>query len=284
MRILSWNVQYGKASDGSQDFLRTLQHIRSLGDFDVICLQELARNMSEYCAADQSDHLQMAQSFFKEYVAVWGSGFSWPANQQGDSSRRQEFGNLSLVKCELLDSRVHQLPRPATPDKEQMQRVAVETVIDSKMGPFSIINTHLAFHDKDENQQQIEHLNRLEEERIANHSEPKRVGQGTYQAGFLPSARILCGDFNFTPETSQYRYHIDMNWLDAWGLGHGDIAHLPTCGIFDALQWPHGGHCRDYFWLSHEFQSRELELSLKMRVDTDTSLSDHQPVILELSI
>ena len=80
MRILSWNVQYGKSSDGNADFSRTLQYIKSLGDFDVICLQELARNMDEYCMPDQSDHLLMIQQFFKAHKVVWGTGFSWPVD------------------------------------------------------------------------------------------------------------------------------------------------------------------------------------------------------------
>ena len=278
MRILSWNVQYGKSSDGDADFARILQHIESLGDFDVICLQELARNMSEYCRPDQFDHLSMTQQFFQEYQAVWGTGFSWPT-ADGDDDHRQEFGNISMVKSGLLDFRVHQLPRPATPGKQQMQRIAVETVIDSTMGPVSILNTHLAFHDDAENQQQVEHLNQLEQERTAHLREPKLLGTGTYQAGFPASARMLCGDFNFTPDTLQYRYQLDMNWADAWKLNRSDEKHPPTCGIFDAAQWPQGGHCRDFFWLSPELQSLEFNIS----VDTDSNLSDHQPVMLEIS-
>ena len=161
-----------------------------------------------------------------------------------------------------------------------MQRVAVETVVDSEIGPLSIINTHLAFHDDNENQQQVEHLNRLEQERAAHRSNPKRVGIGTYQEGYLASARMLCGDFNCTPDTSQYRYQLDMNWLDAWQLCHADKTHAPSCGIFDALQWSQGGHCRDFFWLSDELHS----LKANINVDTRINLSDHQPVMLEISI
>jgi endonuclease/exonuclease/phosphatase family metal-dependent hydrolase len=279
MRILSWNVQYGKSSDGNADFSRILQHIESLGDFDVICLQELARNMPEYCIPGQSDHLLMTRQLFKEHQVVWGSGFSWPT-QDDDCKLRQEFGNVSLIKSGLLDFRVHQLPKPATPGKEQMQRIAVESVIYSMIGPLSIMNTHLAFHDDAENQQQVEHLNHLEQERAAHHREPKRIGNGTYREGFLPSARILCGDFNYTPDTAQYRYQLDANWGDAWKMRNGDADHPPTCGIFDAIQWPQGGHCRDFFWLSPELQSLPVDIS----VDTDTNLSDHQPVLLEIPI
>ena len=279
MRILSWNVQYGKSSDGSKDYSRILQYINSLDDFDVICLQELARNMAEYCTPDQIDHLQMTQQFFKDYKVVWGTGFSWPA-QDDNSLHRQEFGNVSLIKSGLLDHKVHQLPQPATPGKNQMPRVAVETVVDFSIGPLSIINTHLAYHDDNENQLQIEHLYHLEQERTAHHREPKLVGTGTYQAGYLASARMLCGDFNFTPDTPQYRYQVDSNWVDAWAMCNGEEVHSPTCGIYDAVQWSQGKHCRDYFWLSHELQSLNAEIS----VDTETNLSDHQPVILEISI
>ncbi len=279
MRILSWNVQYGKSSDGKGDFSRILQHIRSLGDFDVICLQELARNMPEYCRPDQADHLSMTKLCFDEYQAVWGAAFSWPSDGAGHD-HRQEFGNISLVKAGLLDSRVHPLPSPATPAKYQMPRIAVETTVASSMGPISILNIHLAFHDDAENQQQVAHLHRLEQERCAHQREPKKIGSGTYQAGFLPTARMLCGDFNFTPETPQYQYQLDKGWGDAWRLSCGIEAWPPTCGIFDTDQWPQGSHCRDFFWLSPELQSLPIEIN----VDTDTNLSDHQPVMLEISI
>jgi endonuclease/exonuclease/phosphatase family metal-dependent hydrolase len=283
VRILSWNVQYGKSSDGSADFARILQHIKSLGDFDVICLQELGRNMAEYCRPDQADHLLMTRQCFREHQAVWGSGFSWPPKDgDGDSmgDLRQEFGNVSLVKSGLLDFRVHQLPQPATPGKQQMQRIAVETLVDSTMGPVSILNTHLAFHDDAENQQQVAYLSHLEQERIDHHREPKQIGSGTYQAGSLAAARILCGDFNFTPDTRQYQYQLDMNWADAWKLNNNDEAHPPTCGLFDKAQWPQGEHCRDFFWFSPELQSLQFDIS----VDTHSDLSDHQPVMLEISI
>jgi endonuclease/exonuclease/phosphatase family metal-dependent hydrolase len=279
MRILSWNVQAGKSCDGRSDFSRTLNYIKSQGHFDVICLQELARNMAEYCAPGQSDQLLMTQQFFKDHHAIWGAGFSWPVTD-ATPEIRQEFGNLSLVKSGLLDFKTHPLPRPATPGKLQMQRVAVEAVVDSRIGAISIINSHLAFHDANENQQQVERLNCLEQERLANKIDPKQIGQGTYQEGFPAVARILCGDFNFSADHSQYHYQLDMNWADAWRLSNGDEAHLPTCGIYDPAQWPQGGHCRDFFWLSRELQSASVDV----KVDTMTSLSDHQPVILEISI
>ena len=279
MRILSWNIQFGKSSSDNYDLLQTLGYIHSLGEFDVICLQELARNMEEYSAPGQSDQLAIALQHFPSYTPVWGAGFSW-ASASGNRSDRQEFGNLSLVRSEPLDYRVHQLPQPATPGKKQMQRVAIETVVNSEIGPLSIINTHLAFHDSNEAQQQLEKFNWLEQERIAHHRFPKQMGIGTYQEGFLPTARILCGDFNFTPDTTHYQYQLDNDWIDAWRQGHVGGARLPTCGIFDTRQWPEGPHCRDYFWLSIGLAKHDVTVE----VDTCTDLSDHQPIILTLAV
>jgi hypothetical protein len=44
-------------------------------------------------------------------------------------------------------------------------------------------------------------------------------------------------------------------------------------------QWPQGGHCRDYFWLSNELASRPIEAN----ADSSTDLFDHQTIILEIN-
>jgi len=279
MRILSWNVQYGKSANNDNDFNRTLDYIKSLGDFDVICLQEIARNMEDYCQPGQEDQVQLAQQHFQSYSPVWGSGFSW-ASAGNNRLARQEFGNLTLIKSEPLDYKVHQLPQPAAPGKLQMPRVAIDVCIASKTGTLSIVNTHLAFHDSNESQRQLEHLTLLEQERIAHHQFPKNSGPGCYQNGFLASARIICGDFNLEPESSHYQYQIDSGWSDAWKICRLDEPYPPTCGVFDSLQWPQGKHCRDYFWLSNELASVNINVS----VDSTTSLSDHQPIILEIDV
>jgi endonuclease/exonuclease/phosphatase family metal-dependent hydrolase len=279
MRILSWNVQYGKSPNNSLDFIRTLDYIKSLGEFDIICLQELARHMPDYCIRGQEDHLQLSQQHFANYKAIWGSGFSWPSATDNGLDR-QEFGNLTLIKNGLLNYKVHQLPQPAVAGKFQMPRVAVETCVDSNIGSLSIINTHLAFHDSNEAQLQLEHLTRLEQERFAQHQYPKAAGPGCFQTGYLASARILCGDFNFDPQSRHYQHQIDSGLIDAWKHCNPNEPQPSTCGIFDTVQWPQGGHCRDYYWLSNELTASGINAN----VDITTDLSDHQPIILEINV
>jgi len=279
VRILSWNIQCGKACDGKVDLERTIEYIFSHGEFDIICLQEIARNMNEHCAPGKTDQLAILQQAFPEFTPVWGSGFSWPGTTDNKSERR-EFGNLSLLKSTPVDYKVHQLPKPAVAGTKQMQRVAIESVVDSNSGYLSVFNTHLAFHDANENQLQLERLHALEKERLAQHAAPKEVASGCYQQDYLASARILCGDFNFGTDSPQYRYQLDSGWNDAWLHCYRTKEHAPTCGVYDSRQWPEGPHCRDYFWLSSELRS----FRSRFTVDTATSLSDHQPIVLELDI
>ncbi|MCU0933013.1 MAG: endonuclease, partial [Thiobacillaceae bacterium] len=42
MKLLSWNIQWGRGLDGRVDLARIAGEIRRIGDFDVICLQEVA--------------------------------------------------------------------------------------------------------------------------------------------------------------------------------------------------------------------------------------------------
>ena len=44
MEILTWNIQAGTGVDGSNDISRIAQVIKDMGNPDIICLQEVARN------------------------------------------------------------------------------------------------------------------------------------------------------------------------------------------------------------------------------------------------
>ena len=279
MQILSWNIQCGKSVHGVIDLDKVVQHINRLGQFDIICLQEIARNLDEHCSPQYPDQLNILEIAFSEYFPIWGAGFSWPS-VISDRGARREFGNLTLIKPQLLDFRIHQLPKPAVRDKRQMQRIAIETIINSSVGYLSLINVHLAFHDDAENRMQIEHINTLEKERLAHIIYPSENAPGCYEQNYLPTARIVCGDCNFDVTSNQYQYQLDNNWRDAWVHSYGSARHAPTCGLYDNLQWPQGPHCRDFFWLSHEL----VEQSILMTVDQTCDLSDHQPVMLSLDI
>ena len=58
-----------------------------------------------------------------------------------------------------------------------------------------------------------------------------------------PEKTVICGDFNFIPDSTPYRKMItsfsdkNMNLVDAWNSQQEGIVNSPTCGIFDINQW-----------------------------------------------
>src|ERR1700722_6689892 len=43
MRLVDWNIQWGRGVDGRVDLARIVREAQSLCDFDVLCLQEVSR-------------------------------------------------------------------------------------------------------------------------------------------------------------------------------------------------------------------------------------------------
>ena len=44
MKLVTWNIQWGLGLDGRVDLARIVDHAKSLADFDVLTLQEVADN------------------------------------------------------------------------------------------------------------------------------------------------------------------------------------------------------------------------------------------------
>jgi endonuclease/exonuclease/phosphatase family metal-dependent hydrolase len=64
MRLLTWNTQWGCGRDGRASFPRIVDVIRRIGNFDVICLQEVAVN-----------HPGLAGSAGQDQVAILAAAF-----------------------------------------------------------------------------------------------------------------------------------------------------------------------------------------------------------------
>ena len=59
LKLLSWNIQYGKGVDGLIDLKRIRDGILETADADIICLQEISRNEPQ--TSDSADQLQVLQ-------------------------------------------------------------------------------------------------------------------------------------------------------------------------------------------------------------------------------
>src|ERR1700755_3269898 len=47
MRLVDWNIQWGRGVDGRVDLARIVAEAKALHDFDVLCLQEVTRGFHE---------------------------------------------------------------------------------------------------------------------------------------------------------------------------------------------------------------------------------------------
>lgn len=276
MRILSWNIQSGLGCDGRRDLKRIVNHIIGFGNRpEVICLQEVARYFPDCVTAGQEDQLRTLAALLPDYQSLWASGMCW----HRENGPPQEFGNLTLARSQVLDSRVHCLPAPAAAGRLQMARCCIETVIDAEPAPIRIFNTHLAYHSAEERLLQVSYFCDRLKWLLAAIADPPLTGYGPYQNRYATPDCMLCGDLNFVPFGPEYQLLKQAGWIDAIPSTRGNCGHLPTCGIHDRKTWPEGPHCRDYFWLAPGLAETELRL----QVDTDCTFSDHQPLVLELT-
>jgi endonuclease/exonuclease/phosphatase family metal-dependent hydrolase len=274
VRILSWNIQSGLGCDNIRDLGRVVKYLKR-AEPDVICLQEVARFIPEYCPDGQSDQVAMLCSAFPDFTPAWGTGMSWWQKDQPP----QEFGNLTLARAAILDHRVHPLPRPAGDGHPQMDRVATEVILPTSCGPLRLLNTHIAYHNRAETQSQVEFICRLQEREIANSKRPPTQRSGSYANRYRTASAIVCGDFNLTPSEPCYRILDESDFSDGWRICNPAASHLPTCGIHDRKSWPEGPHCRDYFWISGDLTRQVSQLF----IDQQTDLSDHQPLVLTMN-
>jgi endonuclease/exonuclease/phosphatase family metal-dependent hydrolase len=275
MRILTWNIQSAQGCDGRFDPTRIVETVRRLGDWDVICFQEVARFFDEYGGEDQVACFAAA---FADHETAWAPGVSW----RGGGGRR-EFGNLTLVRTPLLlDQRVHTLPCPPSPDALQAPRTVMETLIDAGSEPLLTLNTHLAFHSRAEREAQCRVLTRLKDHALRRAAEPG-VAADTGYFRRRPSARhvLACGDMNLVAGGDEYLRLIETDrWTDCWTARHGARPHAPTCGVYDTRLWPQGPHCRDFFLSGPSLAETVADVA----ADQSTEASDHQPVMLTLAL
>lgn len=284
MRLLSWNIQWGRGADGRVDLARTIDAIRALGEPEVLCLQEVARNFSGLKGGGPAeDGLAVLKAAFPRHEAVFAPALDVPAA----AGRRAQFGNLLLTALPLGQIRCHLLPAPADPPRPAMQRGCIEAVIEAPAGPLRILTTHLEYHSARQRLAQVEALRRLQAE-VVGEARAMRAGdeeqsRGTFAARPRPAAAILCGDFNCEPGSLPYRrLQADIAaavppWRDVWPLLHPGQTHAPTVGVHGA-EWPGRQYCCDFFFASADLLPRLRAV----QVLAATAASDHQPVLLEL--
>jgi len=290
MKLVTYNIQYGKGKDNKVDINRILGEIDGA---DIVALQELDRNWPR---TDYADQVAQISSALPDYYWVYGPGVDLHAHQQSDSNRgiRRQFGNLLLSRYPILSSRNHLLPKFGSIDAISIQRSALEAIIQCEGQLCRLYSVHLTHLSAETRLPQIERL--LHIHRSAVHEGVPVSGnlqgldwesEADIQANqTVPDAAIIMGDFNCQPNSEEY-FKLTGPLSD-----YGGNITSPT-GFVDA--WAQSGHQKrkgatanfngmlvrlDYCFVSTSLRSRIRNCWIDERAQG----SDHQPVWLEIDI
>jgi endonuclease/exonuclease/phosphatase family metal-dependent hydrolase len=280
MRIVTWNIQWGRGADGVVDLARTGAVLTAFGAPEVICLQEVAVNFAGLPGGPPQDGLAWFEAAFPDYTAIYAPGL----DVAGEAGGRSCFGNLLLSRLPVLQAFRHLLPWPADPKVPSMQRACVEAVVAAPGGPLRIMTTHLEYYSRRQRMAQVEALRLLQAEAAGHAREaPGHDREAVFAPRPRPACAVLCGDFNLEPGSQEYvRLTAPIDgpvpvWRDAWTALHPDTPHAPSVGLHGA-EWPDRQYCCDFFFVTGDMVDRLRSI----RVEADTAASDHQPVVLEV--
>jgi endonuclease/exonuclease/phosphatase family metal-dependent hydrolase len=283
MRLISWNVQWGRDASGVVDLARTLDEARRIADFDVLCMQEITRGFGALPGGPSEDQFAELAAALPGFTVLDAIGADLPPLEAG--GRRRQFGNAIATRLPVGRVIRHTLPWPADAGAPSMQRVALEAVVQAPEGPLRVVVTHLEFYSLAQRLAQVDELRRLHVEAVthAAHPAPAEHATGPFAATARPVSAIVCGDFNSEFGSEAYRRFIAplggaTGFIDAWTALHPGKAPPPTAGVYDTEQWASGPIACDFVFVTEDLRARLRSCE----IDSATSASDHQPIALEL--
>lgn len=281
VKLVTWNIQWGLGLDGRVDLARIVGTARSLADFDVLCVQEVADNFPALEANDDRDEFAELGRLLPGYTRIQGYGVDLP----GEDGRRRRFGNAIFSRYRVVSARRHAMPWPPDPSVDTMPRVAVEATVQAPIGAIRITTTHLEYYSDVQRQAQARRLRELHEEACerARNPGPRNREGGPFDPTPQTELAILVGDFNFPPENRAYdEIQAPLAdglpaYRDAWRILEDHRPHVPTFCVHQH-KYSKTPYCCDFVFVSEPLAARVRAL----RIDSDTQASDHQPVFVEI--
>ena len=273
MRIVSWNVQWGRGADGRVDWARLLAALRAF-DADVICLQEVASRFDELPGSRGEDGPAILRGALPEYHGFYAPALDVPRAHAG----RALFGNWLDSRLPVEQVQRVSLPYPPPETDKCMPRVLLEAVVRVGERRLRVATSHLEYYSRRQRLAQVQALVEHQREILAWPQGGGDEEEATFRAWPRPAEAVWLGDGNFAPEDEEYRLLEESGlWFDAWRLVHGEAPHAHTVGLHGA-EWPDHPYCCDYAWVSAALRPAVRDFF----VVRDTAASDHQPIVLDL--
>lgn len=286
MRLISWNVQWGRGARGDVSLPRMIGEARRLADFDVLCMQEVTRGFNVLAGHPGDDQFAELANELPGFTVLDAIGADLaPLKLDGPSAPRRQFGNALATRLPVERVIRHSLPWPADPDAPSMQRVALEAVLRAPRGPLRVIVTHLEFYSLPQRLAQVDALRRIQQEAAAHAARPAAAENaiGPFADTARPVSAIVCGDFNSAYDSEAYRRMLEPlegspAFIDAWTALHPGATPPHTAGVYDTEQWSDGPLTCDFVFVTEDLRSRLRSCD----IDGATRASDHQPIVLEI--
>jgi endonuclease/exonuclease/phosphatase family metal-dependent hydrolase len=278
MKLISWNIQWGRGMDGRVDLARIVREAQALADFDILCLQEVSDGFSDLDGSSGENQFADLASLLPGYLPVEGAAVDLA---KADGGRRR-FGNMVLSRLPIDRILRNVLPWPAEPTTRNMPRMLLNIEVRSPFGPVRVMTTHLEYFSPTLRAAQVQAIKDIYRASILRAGQPPLEGNGPYARGALPSATILAGDFNMPPHDplklslSEPAGGIP-GLIDAWAAVHPQAPHPPSFCIADQTYGP--PHCCDFVFVTQDLVPRLRGV----KYDTSTRASDHQPVLVEFA-
>ncbi|CAN5472139.1 endonuclease/exonuclease/phosphatase family protein [soil metagenome] len=283
MKLVTWNTQWCRGLDGIVSPGRIVEHAKSMADFDVLCLQEIASGFDAMPGGPGDQPAEIA-ALLPGFAVFFGAAVD-TIDPQG---RRQRFGNLVATRLPAAVVEHHRLPWSADPSVKSMPRMCTVVTVDDKvLGPVRVMTTHLEYYSPGQRTAQARALRGLHAIACERTAMPPVPGEAAtpFQPQPHTAHAVLCGDFNLTRSDAGFSALIEPfdagsesgRWHDAWPLANGAVEPEPTFCLHDKSNGPEPIACD--FWFVSDALSQRVR---RMTVDTLTQVSDHQPVLLEL--
>jgi endonuclease/exonuclease/phosphatase family metal-dependent hydrolase len=255
-----------------------------MGDFDVLCLQEVAANFPGLDGSSGEDQFQELAGLLPGFEAVPGVAVDLPDQRGG----RRRFGNLILSRLPVLRVLRHQLPWPPAVAKAGMPRMLLEAVVRSPLGDIRVMTTHLEYYSASHRAAQVAAIRAVHAQSCAHarRDAERDTGQKPdtpFQWSSHPASAILTGDFNYKPDDDLHRRMQAAvegdgpRLMDGWTVANPGVDHDHTLGLYDRKQWA-SSYTSDFIYLTEDLAGRVRRVA----VDLETQSSDHQPVLIEL--
>lgn len=264
VRIMSWNVQWGRGADCRVDWARTIAVIRAVAP-DVVVLQEVAQHYPELPDNDDADQVAILHAAFPEWATAYAPGI----DEERHDGRRKRFGNWLGSRWPITCWRSVALPTPPATHPKWFPRTALVATLSVAGRSLTVVGTHLEYYCARQRLAQVGALNGF----LA--VSPPRAARDS----LVTPPAVLVGDLNFPPQSPEYRALAEGGaWRDVWPLRYPNQPHAPTVGLHGA-PWPDRPYCCDYAWVTTDLMPEVVAFE----VLAETAASDHQPIVLTLN-